>query len=249
MLASFLLGACAAPQAERSANPGPTMPLIPAASPTASPPSTEAAPAVARIDGHPVLARDLDAYQARSGLARAEALDDLIDLTLLRAAASDNGISLAPGALAPEARAAAELAVARKLALDVPPNAHVLLVNHAWVKDVKAKKAQAAQRAAIDRLRQLVAAGDTIPSGYPKLGISGTAWHIGDHEEYPYDVVPAEAHDLPPGGLSPVVPGDGGLHLFQIIDHKQVLPDASVVRGALCPRLRQGKNIEIIDAH
>ena len=168
-------------------------------------------------------------------------------MTLLRAAASGNGISLAPGTLAPEARAAAEFDLASKLSLDIPPGTHMLLVDHAWVKDVKPKKPQAAQRAAMDRLHGLVATGDSIPSGYEKMGVPGTAWHIGDHEEYPYNVVPAEAHDLPSGSLSPVIPGDGGLHLFKIIDHKHVLPDADVVHSALRPRLRQGKTIQTID--
>ena len=243
-------GTCAAPQA---AGPGPSaqaLPPAPAArpaSPPAGPPAAVASPGVASIDGQRVAASDLDAHQARTGLSRPEALDDLIDLTLLRAAAGANGVRLAPGDLAPAARAAAELEVARKLALDVPPGTHVLLVDHAWVKDVKSKKAQAAQRAAVDRLRGLVASGDTIPSGYEKLGISGTSWHIGAHEEYPYDVVPAEAHDLPAGSLSPVIPGNGGLHLFKIIDHKHALPDADVVRSALRPRLREGKTIETFD--
>ena len=237
------MGSCAGPQATA---PGTAAPPEPA-SPPASPPAAVASPAVARVGSQQLVVSDLDAHQARTGLSRPEALDDLIDLTLLQAAASANGISLAPGALAPEARVAAEIELARKLSLDIPPGTHMLLVDHAWVKDVKSKKAQAAQRAALERLRGLVASGDAIPSGYQKLGISGTAWHIGDHEEYPYDVVSAEAHDLPPGSLSPVIVGDGGLHLFKIIDHKHVLPDADAVRSALRPRLRQGKTIEMID--
>jgi hypothetical protein len=199
---------------------------------------------VARIDGQRLAASELDAHQSGTGLSRPEALEDLIDLTLLRAAASANGISLASGVLAPEARAAAEFELAHKLSLDVPPVAHMVLVDHAWVKDAKAKKVQAAQRAAIDRLRGLVVTGDTIPSGFPKLGVPDAAWHIGDHEEYPYDVLPAQARDLPSGALSPVVPGSGGLHLFKIIDHKRVRPDADIVRAVLRPALREGRTIE-----
>jgi len=198
----------------------------------------------ARVDGQAIAVNALDAHQASTGLPRQEALDDLIDLTVLRKAAGANGIVVSSGALDPEARAAAEFELARKLGLPVSPANHVLLVDHAWVKDTKAKKAQAAQRAAIDRLRGLVAAGDSIPSGYNKLGISGNAWHIGDHEEYPYEVMPPAARDLPAGSLTPVIPGDGGLHLFRIIEHKQVRPAAGTVSSVLRPYLRESANIE-----
>ena len=243
----LLVGACAGPQAT---GPGTAAPPALASSPAtvpARPPAAGAAPALARVDGQRLTASDLDAHQSRTGLSRPEALEDLIDLTLLRAAAGANGISLAPGNPTPEARAAAEFELARKLELDIPLGTHMLLVDHAWVKDVKSKKAQAAQRAALERLRALVANGDTIPYAYLKLDISGAPWHIGDHEEYPYDVVAAQARDLPPGGLSPVIVGDGGLHLFKIIEHKHVLPNADSVRSTLRPRLRQGKTIEMID--
>jgi len=242
----MLTGACATPTTAVSV--AAAQPAFSSPPTIASPPPAAAAPVLAaRVDGQPIAMSDLDAHQARTGLPRPQALDDLIDLTLLRAAASKNGIQVASGALDPEARAAAEFDLARKLGLAVSPASHVLLVDHAWVKDSKAKKAQAAQRAAVDRLRGLVAAGDTIPSGYDKLGISGSAWHVGDHEEYPYEVIPPEARDLPAGSLSPVVPGDGGLHLFKIIEHKQVRPAADSVSAVLRPYLREGKSIELIE--
>jgi hypothetical protein len=89
-----------------------------------------------------------------------------------------------------------------------------------------------------------VSGGATIPTAYQKLGGDAADWHIGDHEEYPYDVVPPAAHDLPPGSLSPIIPGDGGLHLFTIHARKAVPPAPEVVHPVLRDRLREGKTIE-----
>jgi hypothetical protein len=238
----LFLGACATSSAT-----GPAAPPPPATNAVAAPASPPPAPAaVARIDGQPVAASELDAHQAATGLERSQALADLIDLRLLRAAASRQGIDVATGVLDAEARAAAEFALATKLGLAVSPASHVLVVDHAWVKDNRAKKAQAAQRAAIERLRGLVAAGDTIPTGWEKLGVAGSAWHVGDHEDYPYEVLPPDARDLPAGSLSPVLPGDGGLHLFKIIEHKQVRPAADAVSAVVRPYLREGRTIELL---
>jgi hypothetical protein len=68
--------------------------------------------------------------------------------------------------------------------------------------------------------------------------LDGSLWHIGDHEEYPYDVIPPEAHDLPDGSLSPIIPGDGGLHLFKIYQRKKVPPPLDQIRGPLYNRLQ-----------
>jgi hypothetical protein len=236
-----LLGACATSGTTETAAPAP--PAAPAVTAEPSPPPPAV---VARVDGQPVYSTELDTHQSKTGLERSKALDDLIDLRLLRRAAGLSGVALPLGIPDPETRAAAEFALARKLGLTVPPASRMLLVDHAWVKDSKTKKAQAAQRAAIDRLRGLVAAGETIPSAYNTLTVSGDAWHIGDHEEYPYQMVPPEARDLPAGALSQVIPGNGGLHLFKIIEHKEVRPAASSVSSVLRPHLRQGKVIEIL---
>jgi hypothetical protein len=201
---------------------------------------------VARVDSRPVYSTELDSHQSTTGLERSRALDDLIDLTLLRRAAGLRAIDLPLGVPDPETRAAAEFALARNLGLAVSPASETLIVDHAWVKDSRTKKAQAAQRAAIERLRGLVASGSTIPSAYGTLGVAGDSWHIGDHEEYPYGLVPPAARDLPAGSLSEVIPGDGGLHLFKIIEHKQVRPAADSVSSVLRPYLRRESVIEIL---
>ena len=237
----FLLGACATSGATGTAAPAPPAQPEVAAKPSPPPPAL-----VARVDGQPVYATELDAHQSGTGLDRSRALDDLIDLLLLRRAAGPSGIDLPLGIPDAEARAAAEFALARKLGLAVSPASHVLVVDHAWVKDSKTKKAQAAQHAAIERLRGLVAAGGTIPSAYNSLGVTGDPWHVGDHEEYPYELLPPDARDLPAGTLSQVISSDGGLHLFKIIEHKQVRPAADSVSSVLRPYLRQGKVIEIL---
>jgi hypothetical protein len=203
---------------------------------------------VATVDGHPISAAALDAHEARSKLPRAEALADLIDLTLLREAAAAQSVPLAAGEPTAEARTAAELAVGRKLAMDLPQPRNVLVVDHAWVKDAPKKATTAKQKKQLESLRGLVVAGQTIPEAFKTLpGVDSAAWHIGDHEEYPYDVVPAEAHDLPAGSVSPVVAGDGGQHLFKIHAHKTTTPPADVVHALVRDKLREGKAIEILD--
>ncbi len=236
LVLALVLGACAGPRVAGpvQGTPGST------GDPRASRP-------VARADGELILASDLDAHLARTGLSRREALDDLIDLTLLRAAARANGIAVETTPLSADARATAEYELARKLSLDVPPATDVLVVDHAWVKDSEQAKQQGEQRAAMERLRALVMAGATIPASYEKIGADAANWHIGDHEEYPYEVIPAHAHDLPPGSLSPLIPGDGGLHLFKIHARKRVMPPASMVHQAVRERLRDGKTVDLLD--
>jgi hypothetical protein len=241
ILVVVMLSACA------SAPPPPAQ--APAAAPAAAAPAAAAvSPPVATIDGKPLPASALDAHQKASGLPRDEALADLIDLTLLREAAAAQGVPLAAGEPTAEVRAAAELAVARKLALDVPPAADVLIVDHAWVKDAPKKAETARQKKQLESLRALVVGGQKLPEAFKTLpGVNGAAWHIGDHEEYPYGVVPPEAHDLSPGAVSPVVAGDGGLHLFQIHARKTTPPPADAVHALVRDTLRSGKGIEIVE--
>jgi hypothetical protein len=236
LLLALLPGACASSSAA-----GP-----PGASGAASASAPGSSPAVARVDGQTLSKAELDAHQARTGLARQQALDDLVDLALLRAAATQNGVVFTPETVAVESRTTTEYEVARKLALEVPAASELLVVDHAWMKDAPRPKQQAAQRKTLEHLRALVADGATIPEAYKKLGPDAANWHIGDHEEYPYDVVPAEAHDLPVDALSPIVPGNGGLHLFKIHQHKRVLPPAEAVHALVRERLRQGKTIELV---
>jgi hypothetical protein len=224
---SALTFACAAPK--------------PAATIEPAPPAPAPAP-VAKVDGQPITAAELAAHQAETKRGADEALEDLIDLHLLRAALRAHGLALDTDT--PASRAAAEYALAKKLSLPLPPAGDVLVVDHAWVKAAEAAKKRAAQRAAMERLRGLVVAGATIPAAYQKLGAEAADWHIGDHEEYPYDVVPPAAHDLPPGSLSPIIPGDGGLHLFTIHARKAVPPAPEVVHPLVRDRLREGKAIE-----
>lgn len=213
---------------------------------TAPPPAAEPAPdeaAVVRIDGQPISARALAAHMDRSGLPRDEALEDLIDLTLLRQAARAKGVPLEDGVPSAPARAAAEYAVGLALAVELPAAQAVIVVDHAWIKDSDKKKVNAAQKAGMDRLRALVAAGSTLPAAAQQLKLDD-AWHVGDHEEYPADVIPPAARALQPGALSAVIAGDGGLHLFKVHAHKQSPPAPDVVRPLVRARLREGKKIE-----
>lgn len=235
VLGLFLACATSAPPAPA---PGPAAPL----------PPVVVKPPVATIDGVTIARAGLEEHIAATKLEPAQALDDLIDLLLLRKACGEQDVTLPPGKPTPEVRAAAEVALARKLSLDVPPSTDVLVVDHAWVKDAKKASVTAKQKKSLEELRALVVTGQTIPKAFETLkGVDGKAWHIGDHEEYPYMVVPAAAHDLAPGGVSPVVAGDGGQHLFQIYARKTTPPPADVVHPLVRDRLRDGKTIVILD--
>lgn len=199
---------------------------------------------VAVVNGQPIKASALDAYASTTQFPIEEALEDLIDLQLVRQAAAIKQVKAPSGQWSAEERAGVELTLARALGLDLPPVRVNLVVDHAWVKDAEDEKTRAADRALLEQLRSLVEAGSTIPEAFIQLHIDGAAWHIGDHEEYPYEVIPAEAHDLPPGSLSPIIPGDGGLHLFKIYERKEQRPPASEIHSLLIGRLRQDATIE-----
>jgi hypothetical protein len=92
-----------------------------------------------------------------------------------------------------------------------------LRVDHAWVKDAGAPTPQAARQRAIEALRAKVVAGTPMVAAWQSLGVDGEPWHVAEGESYDYDVIPAAARDLPVGTVSPIIPGDGGLHLFRIL--------------------------------
>jgi hypothetical protein len=94
--------------------------------------------------------------------------------------------------------------------------ATALRVDHAWVKDATGAE-QAKRRKAMETLRAKVANGGSFVESWYALGLDGRAWHVAEQETYDYSVVPAEARDLPVGSLSPIIPGNGGLHLFRIL--------------------------------
>lgn len=241
VLSSALAGACATSSSATGGGP----PAREAAPASRLADALAPSPRVATVDGRAITREELDAHAAATKLPADQALDDLIDLVFLRAACRAAGIALPADHPAPDARAAAELALARKLSLDVPPDRDVLLVDHAWVKDAAKKAVTAKQKKSLEELRARVVAGQTIPKAFETLkGVDGNAWHIGDHEEYPTDVVPAQARDLAPGSVSPVVPGDGGLHLFKIHERKTMPPPADAVHDVVRERLLEGKTIE-----
>lgn len=92
-----------------------------------------------------------------------------------------------------------------------------LRVDHAWVKDAEDPATQAARRATLESLRSKVVAGASFVAAWNSLGVDGGPWHVAEGESYPADVLPAGARDLAAGQVSPVLPGDGGLHLFRVL--------------------------------
>ncbi|MCW5893396.1 MAG: hypothetical protein KIT14_23015 [bacterium] len=99
-------------------------------------------------------------------------------------------------------------------AADAPPAA--LRVDHAWVKGAD----DPGHQRAIATLRTRVVAGEGMSAAWIALGQDGNVWHVGESELYEYAVIPLAARDLPVGSVSPVIPGDGGLHLFRILAHE-----------------------------
>ena len=221
------------------------------ASPGTAPGATTAAAPVARpvaiVDGVVISAAELAEHVKLTGQERKAAREDLIELVLLHRAAAARKLTTPSGLPPAEARAQLEYMLARALELDVRPPVHLLVVDHAWVKDAVTPRVRAQQRKDLEKLRGLVVAGATIPAAFTKLGLDGALWHIGDHETYGYDVVGPNANELPAGGLSPSFAGDGGVHLFKIHEHKQELPPAADVHEALRVPLRQDKKVELFD--
>lgn len=203
--------------------------------------------AVAFVDGVPIKAAELDDHATATGKSRDEALDDLINLQLVRAAAANKKMKTPSGSWSEEERAGIELALARALSLDIPQGNVSLVVDHAWLKDADDEAARTAGRELMERLRGLVEAGTAIPLAYEQLHADGSLWHIGDHEEYPYDVVPDEARDLPAGSLSAMIPGDGGLHLFKVYQRKEELPSRTEIHDLLMDQLRIDATIDLVD--
>lgn len=91
-----------------------------------------------------------------------------------------------------------------------------LRVDHAWVKDAKGAE-QKKRRQTMEALRAKIANGGGFIESWNSLRVNGAAWHVAEQETYEYGVIPPQARDLPVGSLSPIIPGDGGLHLFRIL--------------------------------
>lgn len=199
------------------------------------------------VDGKPIGAADLDAHIAATGLLRDDALDDLINLQLERAAAVKARLKVPSGQWSDEERASIELALSRALSLDLPPGRVSLIVDHAWLKDAEDEAGRLAGRELMEKLRGLVVAGATIPVAYEQLQVDGSLWHVGDHEEYPSEVLPDEVNDLTAGSLSVIIPGDGGLHLFKIYQRKEEPPSREEVRGILLDQLRMDATVDLAD--
>ena len=143
--------------------------------------------------------------------ARRHARTSFLALSLLLALAACSTTE-SPQPAAPEPPAAMEPAPPEES--PAPAN---LLVDHAWARDADAAQQQAAQVAAMAALRERVVAGGGFNASWNALNLDGANWHVAEGETYPSDVLPAEVRNLPAGTITPVVPGDGGLHLFRII--------------------------------
>jgi len=201
-------------------------------------------PLVATVNGQEIRYKELYAYMMTGGLSREETLENIIDLYLIRAAAATFSIEAPTGTWSKEMRDNIEYSLATVMALDIPSTRVTLIVDHAWLKDAEVETEIMEGRAQITKMREMVANGSTIPQAFVKMKLDGAMWHIGDHEEYPYEVVPEEARDLKPGNLSPLIPGDGGTHLFLMYQRKEEKPPAETVHASLMAKLRDGASIE-----
>lgn len=201
---------------------------------------------VGMVDGKKIYRDDLAAYEKQSGLVGKAALEDLIDLELLQRAAKKKDIDY-KDIKAPDGRARIEYEVGRALSLPVPEASVQLVVDHAWVKDAKKPAAQNKQKADIEKLRVKVTEGQPLGDAWRGMKLPPTNWHVGDHETYGTDVLPAEAKTLKANDVSVVMAGDGGLHLFKVYERKQNLPPVELVRMELHRVLREGKIIEMYE--
>jgi hypothetical protein len=199
---------------------------------------------VATVNGRPIRSWQVDAHALNSHMSSEDALEDLIDLKLVRAAAVSHGFNPPAGKWDEQERAIIEKALVQTLAIDLPAPRIFLIIDHAWLKDTPDEREQAAGRALLEQLRDLVAKGATIPEAFKQLQADGSLWHIGNHEEYAYKIISAEARDLPEGGLSEIIPGDGGLHLYKIHQRKTVPASSKEIRAMLSLRLRSPASIE-----
>lgn len=94
---------------------------------------------------------------------------------------------------------------------------HTVRVDHAWVK-APTPAEQAKRRKAIEAMRTRVLAGSTFVVAWESLGEDGTVWHVAEGETYDAAILPPELKSVAIGQVSPVIPGDGGFHLFRILE-------------------------------
>lgn len=200
---------------------------------------------VATINNMPVKASELEAHAEATRWGYDIALGDLIDLKLLKTAATAKNIKMPSGAWTEEDRTRVEYDLARALSLNVPEPRPMLVVDHAWIKDSKNKKKQENHLALLEKMRELVQAGATMPAAFGQLKVDGKPWHIGDHEEYLYQTLPEKARNLPAGSVSGIIPGDGGQHLFKIWERKQSIPSSYEFSYILRSHLRSEAAVEI----
>lgn len=172
---------------------------------------------VATVKEEPIRDSELIAHMTETRLLRDDALNDLIELKLLRIVAAANGVAVPAGKWSAAERAKVESAIVKALSLPVAPYLGDVVVDHAYLKPAKDEKGEQAGLALMERLRALVAAGATIPAAFKALSVDGSDWHIGDHEEYPAAVIPEEA---PVTGLSRVMADSDGYNLFWIHERK-----------------------------
>jgi hypothetical protein len=185
-------------------------------SPAIAEESTLSEPPLASVNGKAITNTDVDAYSDLYQTPRDFALRDLIEVTLLKAAANDLKITLPAEPWSTEIREGLEIAIARGFGFKEAKPRIDLVVDHAWIKDADSAQQRAAARSSMEKLRAVVVAGATIPKAFEQLHLDATLWHIGDHEVYPFDSIPVEGRNLPPGSVTPIIPGDGGLNLFTI---------------------------------
>lgn len=199
---------------------------------------------VATVNGQPITPAEVDAHCTATGLTRPYAIEDLVFLQLVRSAAATRKIDVPAGFWDEATRNRIEFSLAKTLDIDPPVRILTLLVvDHGWLRDATDAAGQAAGGKQLEELRTAVAKGETIPAAFSRLGFDGTNWHIGDHEEYPLEVLPAELRDLKADSLSPVIPGDGGRHLFRIYERREVPPPPDEVRMLLRAALYSSETV------
>jgi hypothetical protein len=183
---------------------------------------------VATIKEETIRASQLAEHIAATKLPRDEALNDLIELKLLRSVATAKGVNVPAGRWNVEEREKVEYALVKAVPLPIPAHVGELVVDHAFVKLSQDEKEQKVSLDLIKQLRSMAVEGATIPEAFNRLQVDGSNWHIGDHEEYPVSAMPDEIRELSKGELSNVLVSSDGYSLFKIYERKIPLEEVSL---------------------
>lgn len=208
---------------------------------------TPAGKPIVWVDEQPIFSSSVETWATTQQLSFEGALDEQIDWVLLQNQARKFGIATSDSNRQGQTRTQLEQEVCAKLQLSIPMGPAQLQVSHAWIKDAEKAADKKTQRKDMDKLRSRVDKGEPFQKAWETLKLDGSLWHVADDETYPVDILPVGVQELGVGALSNVTPGDGGLHLFRIINKLPAQPDTDAIRANLRAKLREQATIRFAE--